>query len=68
MLRVNQCSIAYFGLSADICGILIAYESGCSIVSGKRKGDGKRRTGMNEVFVYMDAYVRVWGEGVGRVG
>ena len=29
---------------------------------------GKGRTGMNEVSVYMDACVRVWGNGEGGVG
>ena len=28
---------------------------------------GKGRTGMNEVSVYMDACIRVWGKGEGRV-
>ena len=30
---------------------------------GSKRKIGKRRTGMNEVHVYTDACVRVWGKG-----
>ena len=33
------------------------------VAKGGDREMGKRRTGMNEVSVYMDACVRVWGKG-----
>ena len=32
-------------------------------MEGDDREMGKRRTGMNEVSVYMEAWVRVWGKG-----
>ena len=47
---------------------VIKYQSGWEggegrVAEGGDRERGKRRKGMNEVSVYMDACVRVWGKG-----